>query len=357
MDVGRMSSGCPVRLPARAPLPAKALAGMPRGLSPNLRTMLRASLVERFAIRLLRMGFFAAGRLACAPFAGFAACRSSAARRAAGLARRGVVMSPRFAGSWGADSWAADSWDADCWGGKPWSTNSGGLDLRGAGSFAMNSCATESWVTDSWVTDSRVTDSWGTVAVCRLSVKGCSAALSGSDGAATVPPFEAPRPAVKSRSRRAKQFRSKCSQDWCLQALAVESEISARATSGHSTAEKSKAGTPTAIMPPNAISEAAVTKRRCEYKAISSEKAAPPPRRFGARTSALWRDYVRSRRRFPVETETLFNTQKFWRITLNDSPSDASLGREAVLFHNGNAIGPHSTAAFAKNQEVRSIRR
>ena len=33
---------------------------------------------------------------------------------------------------------------------------------------------------DSWVTNSWVTDSWGTVAVCRLSVKGCSAALSGS---------------------------------------------------------------------------------------------------------------------------------------------------------------------------------
>ena len=108
-----MSSGCPVRLPARVPLPAKALAGMSRGLSPNLRTMFRASLVERFAIRLLRMGFFAAGRLACVPFAGFAACRSSAARRAAGLARRGVVTSLRFAGSWGADSWGADSWAAD----------------------------------------------------------------------------------------------------------------------------------------------------------------------------------------------------------------------------------------------------
>ena len=150
-----MSSGCPVRLPARVPLPAKALAGMSRGLSPNLRTMFKASLVERFAIRLLRLGFFAAGRLACVPFAGFAACRSSAARRAAGLARRGVVTSLRFAGSWGADSWradswAADSWDADscavnCWGGKPWSTNSGGLDLRSAGSFAMNSCGTEPW--------------------------------------------------------------------------------------------------------------------------------------------------------------------------------------------------------------------
>jgi hypothetical protein len=47
-----------------------------------------------------------------------------------------------------------------------------------------------------------------------------------------------------------------------LQALAVESEFSARATSGRSMAEKSRAGTPTAIMPPNVIREAAVAKRR-----------------------------------------------------------------------------------------------
>src|SRR5215475_10428233 len=64
MPVGRMSSGSPGRLPTRVPLPANALAGTSRGLSPNRRTTFRASLVERLAVRL-RMGFFAAGRLAC----------------------------------------------------------------------------------------------------------------------------------------------------------------------------------------------------------------------------------------------------------------------------------------------------
>ena len=199
---------------------------MSRGLSPNLRTMFKASLVERFAIRLLRMGFFAAGRLACVPFVGFAARRSSAARRAAGLARRGVVTSLRFAGSRGADSWAAipvrlsdaDSCAANCWGGKPWSTNSGGLDFRGAGSFAMNSCGTEPWAAGYgflgyrlWAPDSAPWRCAG------FPSKAARAALSGSDGAATVPRS---RPRVlrsKAGHVVARQFRSNMQPGWCLQ--------------------------------------------------------------------------------------------------------------------------------------------
>src|SRR4030081_2233556 len=87
---------------------------------------------------------------------------------------------------------------------------------------------------------------------------------------------------------------------------------------------------PTAITLPNAIREAAITKRRCEYKAHLLQ-AAPAPRRFRAGTTVLWRDYVRSASRLPAESETVFNASPF----LEPGCSDAGSGSEGVTLKPG----------------------
>jgi hypothetical protein len=148
--------------------------------------------------------------------------------------------------------------------------------------------------------------SWGIVAACRLSVEDWSAALlSGSDGTSTVPGSDPARATTHGRPRRDKQLRSKSRQLWCVQEESAGGSAISAVISGLST-ERNKTGTPTAITLPNAIRAAAMTKRRCEYKAHLL-KAAPAPRRFRARTTVLWRDYVRSGGWFPAESETVFN--------------------------------------------------
>ena len=142
-------------------------------------------------------------------------------------------------------------------------------------------CGANSWGSESWRMENCGAEGSGAVAACRPSVKGWSAA--GSSGASTGPAFAVPRAAAQGRPRW-EQFRSKCSQPCCAQEEAAGgSETSVWASSGRSTA-RSKAGTPTAITPPNAIRAAAMTKRRCEYKAHLLQ-AAPAPRRFRARTT------------------------------------------------------------------------
>ena len=144
------------------------------------------------------------------------------------------------------------------------------------------------------------------VAACRLSVAGCSAALlSGSDGTSTVPGSDPACAVTHGRPRRDKQFRSKSHQLCCVQAESAGGSAVSAVISGLST-DRNKTGTPTAITLPNAIRDAAITKRRCEYKAHLL-KAAPAPRRFRARTTVLWRDYVRSGGWLPAESETVFN--------------------------------------------------
>ena len=84
------------------------------------------------------------------------------------------------------------------------------------------------------------------------------------------------------------------------------SETSVCASSGRSTA-RSKAGTPTAITLPNAIRAAAMTKRRCEYKAHLLQAAPAPP---DSGQNRWRRDYVRLGGRLPAEIETVFNASR-----------------------------------------------
>src|SRR4030095_17198557 len=98
--------------------------------------------------------------------------------------------------------------------------------------------------------------------------------------------------------RRDKQFRSKRSQFCWLQADAGAAERSAIASSRSSRVGGSSASTP--IRPAHPMSEAEITKRRFEYKALSPSigNLGPP---CCAKTTPLWRDYVLSRSLIPVE--------------------------------------------------------
>ena len=102
--------------------------------------------------------------------------------------------------------------------------------------------------------------------------------LSGSDGTSTVPGSDPARAVTHGRPRRDKQFRSKSHQLCCVQAESAGGSAVSAVISGLST-DRNKTGTPTAITLPNAIRDAAITKRRCEYKAHLL-KAAPAPRRI-----------------------------------------------------------------------------
>ncbi len=144
--------------------------------SPNLRTAFKASFVGRFAARSPRAAFFEAGRRGCDSIVGFATCRSSAVGGGTGNPCSGAVIS--------------------------------------------------------------LADSWGTVAACRLAIKGCSGAFSAAaDATSTVTALAVPRSAIHGKSRRDKQFRSKCSQVCRLQGIAGGSGISAPATRGRSRAD------------------------------------------------------------------------------------------------------------------------
>ena len=188
--------------------------------------------------------------------------------------------------TWGAVTWGAVSLAAAVRGAASLVADSWGGTSRAAVSRDVKLCGTEicganSWGSESWRMENCAADGSGAVAACRPSVKGWSAA--GSSGASTGPAFAVPRAAAQGRPRW-EQFRSKCSQPCCPQEEAAGgSETSVWASSGRSTAS-SKAGTPTAITLPKAIRAAAMTKRRCEYKAHLLQ-AAPAPRRFRARTT------------------------------------------------------------------------
>jgi hypothetical protein len=104
--------------------------------------------------------------------------------------------------------------------------------------------------------------------------------------------------------RRDKQFRSKRSQFCWLHAGAGAAESSALASSRSSSVGGSSANTP--IRPAHPTSEAEITKRRFEYKALSPKigNHGPP---CCLKTTPLWRDYVRSRGLFPVELAAVLN--------------------------------------------------
>src|SRR5262249_53893606 len=91
--------------------------------------------------------------------------------------------------------------------------------------------------------------------------------------------------------RRGKQLRSSCHQSCCGQAAAGRSEISVLATSNSSRASGNNASTPTRLA--TATREAHATKRKFEYKAHLLRSEFWPP--SGAKTTPLWRDYVRAR--------------------------------------------------------------
>src|SRR5262245_45994966 len=102
--------------------------------------------------------------------------------------------------------------------------------------------------------------------------------------------------------RRDKQFRSKCSQFCWLQAGAGAAESSSLASSRCSSVGGSSANT--AIRPAHPTSEAEITKRRFEYKALSPQigNLGPP-----CCPTPLWRDYVHLSGLIPVELAAVLN--------------------------------------------------
>jgi hypothetical protein len=128
----------------------------------------------------------------------------------------------------------------------------------------------------------------------------CSGALSTGEGIA----FGAGRFATHGMPRRDKQFRSKRSQFCWLQAGAGGAESSALARSRSSSVGGSNASTP--IRPAHPTSEAEITKRRFEYKALSPSigNLGPP---CCPKTTPLWRDYVRLGGLIPVELAAVLN--------------------------------------------------
>jgi hypothetical protein len=104
-----------------------------------------------------------------------------------------------------------------------------------------------------------------------------------------------------------------------------------------------------------------MTKRRCEYKAHLL-KAAPAPRRFRARTTVLWRDYVRSGGWLPAESETVFNASPCSRpgwdrqvrgrwvkgITLRPSESSERCRTRRRLPNTGKYARLVATAAYCR---------
>jgi hypothetical protein len=238
-------------------------------------------LVERFAIRLLRKGFFVVGWLACVSVADLATRCSMAADRSAAAVRAARLL--RSFDGWTVGSCATDPvschagfWGANSCGAKPCNMKSGGIDFRGSHDVGAGDMGVPDMT--SLGAGSCGTGSCGAAAACRLSADGCSGGGSGSASGFTsvVPLFGTARPAIDGRSRFDKQARSNCSQV-CLQGLARESAMSALASSGRSTLESSRIGAPTPIRPHNAIKEAAVMKCMREYKAqLPPER--PPPR-------------------------------------------------------------------------------
>jgi hypothetical protein len=153
----------------------------------------------------------------------------------------------------------------------------------------------------------------------------CSGVLSTGEGSS----FWAGRSATHGMPRRDKQFRSKRNQFCWLQAGAGAAESSALASSRSSRVGGSSASTPT--RPAHPMSEAQITKRRFEYKALSPSigNLGPP---CCAKTTPLWRDYVRSRSLIPVELAAV----------LNGSPPSATLDLRlfAKFPEQGNAGNP-----------------
>src|SRR5262249_55450557 len=165
-------------------------------------------------------------------------------------------------------------------------TGGGGVSCCGAATSLR--CAVSTGVVASFCC---VVSTAGAVAADRFSVKACSDAPSAADGTSTVTALETWGPAAHGMPRRDKQLRSSCHHSCCWQDAAGGSEISVLATSNSSRASGNNASTPTRLAA--ATREARATKRKFEYKAHLLRSEIWPP--FGAKTTPLWRDYVRAR--------------------------------------------------------------